>query len=64
MTIYLHNCQICNQDKPHRISMIKRNRGVRLQCLNCGKNTLRFYNIQRLRKTSFKEFERGLDKNG
>lgn len=58
MTFYLHICRNCEKKTLHKILMIRRCKGVRLECLKCEKSTLRYYNPKFLKEMTIEEFER------
>ena len=62
MTIYKHFCQSCKKQTAHIIFMIRRMRGCRLKCSNCGRNTKRYYNLKKLIETTFEEMEKTNEK--
>jgi len=45
---YLSNCPKCREETKHGIYLISRKRGIKLQCLKCGKIKGRYYNHKAL----------------
>lgn len=43
MEYYKINCKECNKKTIHKVYLIRRNRGIKLQCLRCGHIKKRYY---------------------
>ncbi len=52
---YLKNCQRCRTQTKHTPVILSRKRGIKLRCLNCGYQNIRFYNLNSLQSYSVKE---------
>lgn len=48
--IYLKKCPKCAKETQHRISKVNVRRGVKLGCLECGEESLKYYNIKKLKE--------------
>jgi len=46
--IYLSNCPKCREETKHGIYSISRKRGIKLQCLKCGKIKGSYYKADKL----------------